>query len=143
MKIYIKNNQTDMVLTAEAKAFIIKAVKAVAKAENLAGDFEVSVYLCGEDEIRELNKKYRNKDKVTDVLSFSGEDDIILGDIVICAKRACEQAYEYGHSVNRELAFLTVHSMLHLLGYDHEEDTDRMLMEELQKTITDKVIKRI
>jgi probable rRNA maturation factor len=90
----------------------------------------VSVSFVSNEEIRSLNRDYRNVDRETDVLSFpmyEGDDDIdvysdsaVLGDIIISAEKAVAQAAEYGHSVERELAFLAVHSTLHLLGYDHE-----------------------
>lgn len=107
---------------------------------DLAG---VCVSFVDENEIRELNKKHRNVDRVTDVLSFPmleikpGDDlaefreeteEVFLGDIVICTKRAKEQAKEYGHSYNRELCFLALHGLLHLLGYDHMTEEDEKLM---------------
>ena len=103
------------------------------------GDWEVSVAIVGEDEIRELNKKYRGIDKVTDVLSFGMGEDNILGDIVICYERARVQAEEIGQTIERELAFLAVHSTLHLLGYDHEDKLGEEEMFGLQEDI----IKRI
>lgn len=109
---------------------------------------EVSVTLCDGEYIHSLNKKYRNVDKATDVLSFplyeDGElDDIdytdvaVLGDVVISIPRAHEQAKEIGNTFLEEIAFLTVHSVLHLLGYDHErsEEDDRVQCE-LQREIT-------
>ncbi|WP_019553233.1 rRNA maturation RNase YbeY [Propionispira raffinosivorans] len=100
---------------------------------------EVSVTLTDNVYIHELNMKYRNIDRPTDVLSFAlneGEEpDIVdgpsinmLGDIIVSVERATEQAAEYGHSIEREIAFLTVHGMLHLLGYDHMEEVDRAEM---------------
>ena len=99
--------------------------------EKFDGPAEISVSFVDNNRIHELNLEYRNKDSATDVLSFpmgeNGEYDIdedngckILGDIVISMERATEQAELYGHSLQREVAYLTVHSMLHLLGYDHE-----------------------
>lgn len=99
--------------------------------EHFDGPAEISVTFVDNNRIHELNKEYRDKDSATDVLSFplgeNGEYDIdedngckLLGDIVISMERAMEQAELYGHSLQREVAYLTVHSMLHLLGYDHE-----------------------
>ena len=99
--------------------------------EKFEGSAEISVIFVDNQRIRELNNQYRNKDSATDVLSFpmgvNGEYDLdedngckVLGDIVISMERAMEQAELYGHSLQREVAYLTVHSMLHLLGYDHE-----------------------
>ena len=94
--------------------------------ENYTKPCEVSLSLVGPEEIHALNKRFRDVDRVTDVLSFPQEDEgknengeVLLGDIVICLERAREQAESYGHSLRRELAFLCAHSMLHLLGYDH------------------------
>lgn len=99
--------------------------------EEFKGSAEISVTIVDDEAIHELNLKHRGMDKATDVLSFplgiDGEYDInndtgaqMLGDIVISIEHAIKQAELYGHSINREIAFLTVHSMLHLLGYDHE-----------------------
>ena len=120
------------------KTVIRRAILETLEYEKFPYDAEVSVTLCDNKYIRELNKNYRNKDKHTDVLSFpmydSGNFDIgecicgaVLGDIVISLERAKEQAKEIGNSFLREIAFLTIHSTLHLLGYDHErspEDDD-------------------
>lgn len=115
--------------------------KVINKAAQLYGldTAEVSVTLTNNDHIREINRNYRNKDAATDVISFAlneGEEPEIidgpeinmLGDIIISVERAMEQAEEYGHSLERELAFLTVHGMMHLLGYDHIEEEDRIEM---------------
>ena len=99
--------------------------------EEFDGSAEISVTFVDNEEIHKLNKQYRNIDRETDVLSFplgeNGEYDInhdtgakMLGDVVISLPKAVEQADMYGHSLQREIAFLTVHSVLHLLGYDHE-----------------------
>ena len=116
------------------KMVIRRAIIATLDYESLDVDAEVSVTLCDNTHIRKLNKKYRSKDKHTDVLSFpmydleAGDDfddscgaPIMLGDIVISLERCKEQAAELGNTFLKELAFLTVHSMLHLLGYDHEK----------------------
>ena len=116
------------------KTVIRRAVVATLEYEKFPYDAEVSVTLCDNCYIRKLNKQYRNKDKHTDVLSFpiydGGDFDMgecisgaVLGDIVISLERAREQAKEIGNSFLREVAFLTVHSTLHLLGYDHERST--------------------
>ena len=101
-------------------------------------DAELSVVLCDNTYIHELNKTYRNIDRPTDVLSFAlnegeeegydGPDTKLLGDIVISLDKTREQADEYGHSFERELAYLTVHGMLHILGYDHMTDEDKTEM---------------
>ncbi len=104
-----------------------------------------NVIITDEEEIRYLNKTYRSNDSVTDVISFALEDDKtfknptfrILGDIYICNKRALEQAKNYGHSYLRELSFLTIHGLLHLLGYDHMKPEDEKIMFSLQEEILD------
>jgi probable rRNA maturation factor len=114
---------------------IEKAVRGVLEAESQGGLIEVSVLVTDDVEIHELNRDYRGVDAPTDVLSFADEEDDLafvrppdmprsLGDLVISYDRVVAQAAEYGHSVERELAFLTVHGMLHLLGYDHELGAD-------------------
>ena len=105
---------------------------------------EVSVSVVDPAQIRELNRDFRNIDRVTDVLSFPIGDknpetgEIVLGDIVLCAEKVISQAAEFGHTRKRELAFLTCHSMLHLLGYDHINEEERLEMEDLQRKILEK-----
>ena len=102
-----------------------------------------TIIFVTKEEIHELNKQYRGVDRVTDVISFALEDvndvslsDIrVLGDIYICIDRMKEQALEYGHSETRELSFLTVHGLLHLLGYDHQTKEDEEVMFNLQRKI--------
>ena len=89
---------------------------------------EVELLLTGDDEIRELNKKYRNKDQPTDVLSFALEDDEMLGQIAISVERAKQQAEEIGQSLEEELKFLFVHGLMHLLGHDHQNPEEEKLM---------------
>lgn len=106
---------------------------------------EVSVSIVDGAQIKDLNRDFRNIDRVTDVLSFPIGDknpetgEIVLGDIVLCAEKVISQAKEFGHTRKRELAFLTCHSMLHLLGYDHIEEDDRLEMEKLQKIILERI----
>ena len=102
-----------------------------------------NIIIVDESTIHELNKTYRGKDSVTDVISFALEDDDtfiktdyrVLGDIYICLNKAKEQSVEYGHSFLRELAFLTIHGLLHLLGYDHMEKSEEEVMFKLQEVI--------
>ncbi len=105
---------------------------------------EVSVLVVSEKEIKRLNSEQREIDKVTDVLSFPQYNNLFeiamepypyYGDIVLCAKRAAEQAEEFGHSFLREVSYLTVHSMLHLLGYDHMEEDDKVEMRAMEKIV--------
>ncbi|APR60905.1 rRNA maturation RNase YbeY [Staphylococcus condimenti] len=117
------------------------------KEENIEDDAELSVTFVNKQEIQEINRDYRNKDKVTDVISFALEEDEpeiegldmprVLGDIIICADVAKEQSDEYGHSFERELGFLALHGFLHLLGYDHMNESDEKEMFGRQKLILD------
>ena len=133
LRIYFENDQDKYKVSYNLKMLLREAIETTLDFEDFNAVCEVSVTFTDNEGIRELNKKYREMDKPTDVLSlplfdFEGDceeppiDEIIsnLGDIVISLERAKEQAEEYGHSFAREVAFLTVHSMLHLLGYDHE-----------------------
>lgn len=106
--------------------------------EQIASDAELSVTFVDKTEVQEINKMYRDKDKVTDVISFALEEDEpeiigldmprVLGDIIICTDVAQEQADSYGHSFERELGFLALHGFLHLLGYDHIDEQDEKEM---------------
>ena len=127
----ISNDQTVEKLPRGLRMLIRRCCNAVLVNEQFKGSAEISVTIVDDEKIHELNKKYRNVDRSTDVLSFplgaEGQYDInndtgaqMLGDIVISIEHAKKQAELYGHSFDREIAFLTVHSMLHLLGYDHE-----------------------
>ncbi len=142
------DNRTDEPLTAELEDAIYRAAAESLKYEEFDEDCEISVSIVDHEEIREINRQFRNIDRATDVLSFpmltfaEGEkaevnenDEIVLGDIIISLERAKEQAEGYGHSLKRELAFLTAHSMLHLLGYDHMEPEEEEEMFRRQKEI--------
>jgi probable rRNA maturation factor len=102
---------------------------------------EICLSFCTESEIKDLNHNFRNKDSVTDVLSFNFQDlqntgEIQpLGDVIICTARAQEQAWEMGYTLRRELIFLFAHGVLHLLGYDHETEKDAEKMFKLQKQV--------
>lgn len=149
VKVYVRNNQKDVKVPTGIRLLIRKCCQAVLKSEGFDKDAEVSVSFVSNADIRALNKMYRNKDRVTDVLSFPLSDDgkydinnetgmCLLGDVVISLQTAMSQAELYGHSLEREVGFLTVHSMLHLLGYDHEKSPlDETIMKEKQEFILD------
>lgn len=122
---------------------IKKAIEVVLAEEGCNGDFEVSVSFVTNEEIRVLNNEYRNVDSETDVLSFPMDDEfdgiIILGDIVLSTQRIIEQANDFGHSLEREMVYLTVHSMLHLLGYDHMKSIEKEEMRTKEKEIMKKL----
>lgn len=151
LKIYFENNQEKENVTYKLKMLIRQAVNATLEYENVEDDCEVSITFCDDEKIRELNKKFRNIDKATDVLSFPlfdedgldgfvPEMECMLGDIVISLERARAQAEEFGHSYEREAAFLAVHSVLHLLGYDHETgEEDELDMRRRQSDVMKKI----
>ena len=135
VKVIIANNQKAVKIPSGIRMLIRRCCNAVLVNEKFDSDAEISVTIVDDEEIHKLNLQYRNMDKSTDVLSFPlGADGVydinndtgamLLGDIVISIEHAVSQAKLYGHSLNREIAFLTVHSMLHLLGYDHVDDPE-------------------
>ncbi len=126
-KVILTNRQTVFPVSEQMQDLIRYAIRTTLQVETFHAGAEVSVTLVDNDTIHQMNREYRNVDRATDVLSFPIFDEeetpkgrIVLGDIVLSLEKAAEQAAEYGHSFTREIAFLTVHSMLHLLGYDHE-----------------------
>lgn len=153
LKIYFENNQQKHSIHYKLKMLIRHTILETLDYEGMENDAEVSVTFVDDEGIRELNKRFRNMDKPTDVLSFplldyEGEseepffDELChnLGDIVISLERAMAQANEFGHSFEREVAFLTAHSMLHLLGYDHElSDEDDADMRKRQNDIMERL----
>lgn len=133
MEIVFDDRQDFYKLDQSLMEKIEKVILEVLKYEGYDDDYEVSLSFVSNEEIKNINRDYRNIDKATDVLSFplyDGEEVdinfgiISLGDIVISIERASEQAKEYGHSLEREVCFLVCHSMFHLLGYDHMEDEE-------------------
>ncbi len=148
-KVLITNNQKDVKIPVGMRLLIRRSCNAVLDNEKFTDDAEVSVTFVNNDEIRRLNNEYRSIDRVTDVLSFPlGENGVydfnnetgayMLGDIVISIQTALKQAKLYGHSLEREIGFLTVHSMLHLLGYDHEQGgVEARNMRETEEQILD------
>lgn len=150
----LENEQDKEELTPEIEKAIMDVCNAVLESEECDFDAQISVTLTDNDAIREINREQRNIDRATDVLSFPmldfDEDGnagdvyemdrgfVVLGDIVISMERAREQSEEYGHSFIREVAFLTAHSMLHLLGYDHIDDAEgeRIMCEKQERVLT-------
>ena len=147
VKVMVKNNQKAVKVPVGIRLLIRRCCQAVLVMEKFPHDAEVSVSFVSNAEIRNLNKIYRQKDRVTDVLSFplgvNGKYDIsketgyaLLGDVVISLETAMRQAEVYGHSLEREIGFLTVHSMLHLLGYYHENSPlEERQMREKEETV--------
>ena len=147
IKVIITNDQKEIKIPTGVRMLIRRCCNAVLVNENFEGSAEISVRFVDDEIIHELNREYRHVDISTDVLSFPlGENGVydinhdtgakILGDIVISMQHAVMQADLYGHSLQREIAFLTVHSMLHLLGYDHEaEGLERVRMREKEEAV--------
>ena len=163
MTLYLEK-ETKEELALDYESIAKDVVEAVLAYYRCPYEASVSVYLVEEKTIQNANRKNRGIDKVTDVLSFPNipfgkeadfsileeteshyacfdpdTEELILGEIMICQKRMEEQAKEFGHSVLREYAFLLTHSMLHLLGYDHMEETQRLRMEETQRQILERL----
>ena len=156
-RIILENEQNAVKISEEIENTIKKVIDASLEYENCDFEAEVSVTIVDNEAIREINNETRNIDAPTDVLSFPmlyfdedgniidsdfdmDGDVLVLGDIVISAERAKSQAEEFGHSFLREIAFLTVHSMLHLLGYDHVDDPEgERIMFTKQEEILDKL----
>lgn len=141
VELIIENEQNKEEFTTEISSLIQTVCEKVMESEECDFDAQISLTLTDNENIRQINNEHRGIDRPTDVLSFPmlefdengdiienefeyDEDMIMLGDIVISMERAREQSIEFGHSFTRELAFLTAHSMLHLLGYDHVDDEE-------------------
>lgn len=153
MQVEINTQPEKLLLPSRTEEILRTVLQKTADLLELDEEAEVSVLVVDNDTIRELNRDYRHKDSATDVLSFPLEEEMedngeptviggpserILGDIVISIDKTVEQAEEYGHSIERELAFLAVHGLLHLLGYDHEKDAQaKKIMRSEEKRILD------
>lgn len=151
--IIIENEQDRISISENINELIERTIDLCMKAEKLEKAYEVSVLIVDDEEIRKINREHRDIDKATDVLSFpmaefeNGElisdegdydpesEELMLGDIIISAETAKRQAHEYGHSFEREIAFLTAHSCFHLLGYDHMEEEEEKIMLGKQENI--------
>ena len=152
--IYIENETGTVFDIPDAQEAIRNAINCVFEDKGLPEELDVNVLITDEEGIREINNDNRGIDSATDVLSFPyyeydepgvfdgeiyADQENILGDVIICAERVIAQAEEYGHSQLRELSFLTVHSMLHLIGYDHMEEDDGEVMRSQERRIMEKL----
>lgn len=147
IRVVIDNKQKEIKIPTGLRMLVRRCCNAVLRMEQFNDPAEISVTFVNNGQIQELNKQYRSKDMSTDVLSFPmGENGVydenhttgakILGDIVISMEKAVEQAERYGHSLEREVGYLTAHSMLHLLGYDHENGgIERVHMREKEEQV--------
>ena len=140
MEILINNEQQEVSLDNNINSLLEKVVIECLNIEGIGTDYEVSITFVDDKEIQMLNNQYRSVDKHTDVLSFPiyEEDENVpytplLGDIVISLETAKRQSEEFGHTIEREVAYLTAHSMFHLLGYDHLEEGDKNEMRQKEK----------
>lgn len=160
--IFIDNRQNKIEVTKELEKTIENVIEYTLKEEKVDVPCEISIILIDDEEIRDINRENRNIDRVTDVLSFpmlnypkgkvfkeaycnydfepSDLDDgnLVLGDIALSLEKAKEQSLEFGHSFLRESAYLTVHSVLHLLGYDHMEEDEKDIMRKREEEILNK-----
>ncbi len=157
MTLYAEN-ETEILLPLDVDGTAREVAEAVLKEEGCPYETSVNLLLTDNEGIREYNRKYREIDRETDVLSFPNLDfaepgnfdraqknradyfdpdtgELLLGDIILSLEKVQEQAQSYGHGIKREFAFLVAHSMLHLCGYDHMEDGERIVMEEKQEGI--------
>lgn len=150
IKVVITNKQKAVKIPTGIRMLVRRCCNAVLKLENFEGPAEISVTFTDNAGIRELNRQYRDKDIETDVLSFPmGENGVwdvdmetgakILGDIVISMEKARDQAERFGHSFQREVGYLTAHSMLHLLGYDHIDNLEKVRMREKEELIMEQL----
>ena len=147
MIVALDNDQEKIEISAELEGLLNKAMNLVARLENLSENTEVDITIVTDEEIHVLNRDYRGVDRATDVLSFAldeGDDEPeilgdeaehLLGDIIISAEKANEQAEEFGHGLNREIVYLAVHGMLHLLGYDHLVEDEKIVMRKREEEI--------
>jgi probable rRNA maturation factor len=157
--IFIDNRQNKIVVTNELETAIKDVIEYTLKEEKLLIDNEVSVILIDNEEIKEINLKYRGIDQITDVLSFPmldytknkvfkdvyinykfdqsdlNDERLVIGDVALSLEKASQQSEEFGHSFIRECAYLTVHSILHLLGYDHMEEVEKNIMRKREEEI--------
>lgn len=139
MEIVINNLQEKMTVTLQMEQTVMSVLKKTAEVYDIDAATEVSVIMVDDEYIHKLNYQYRAKDTPTDVLSFAlnegeepdiinGPEENLLGDIVISLETASRQAEDFGHNLERELAYLSMHGMLHLLGYDHVNEQERAEM---------------
>ncbi len=150
IRVIITNKQKEIKIPTGLRMLVRRCCNAVLRMEDFKGSAEISVTFVNNAQIKDYNKQYRDKDMVTDVLSFGmGENGVydidpdtgaqILGDVVISMEKAQEQALRFDHSLQREVGYLTAHSVLHLLGYDHEDNLERVHMREKEEYIMDQL----
>ncbi len=150
IRVIITNKQKKIKIPTGMRMLIRRCCNAVLQMEKFDGSAEISVTFVDNDEIHKFNQQYRGVDAPTDVLSFPlGENGVydtdpatgakMLGDVVISMEKAVEQAQRFGHSLQREVGYLTAHSVLHLLGYDHETNMERVHMREKEEYVMEQL----
>ena len=150
IKVIITNKQKTVKIPTGIRMLVRRCCNAVLQLEGFQGPAEISVTFTDNAGIRELNRQYRDKDIDTDVLSFPmGENGVydvdmetgakILGDVVISMEKARDQAERFGHSFQREVGYLTAHSVLHLLGYDHIDNLEKVRMREKEELVMEQL----
>ena len=150
IRVVITNKQKTVKIPTGIRMLVRRCCNAVLQMEKFEGPAEVSVTFTDNKGIKELNSQYRNKDIETDVLSVPmGENGVydtdmetgakILGDVVISMEKARDQAELFGHSLQREVGYLTAHSVLHLLGYDHMENLEKVRMREKEELVMEQL----
>lgn len=161
--LYTENRQEKLEVTEEFISKISKVCDFALSEEGMKIPYQISLLFVNDEEIRDINLEIRNIDRATDVLSFpmldyeegkvykdiyenfefdetfKDGDELVLGDMVLSLERALEQSKEYGHSYEREVCYLVVHSILHLLGYDHMEDEEKIIMRKREEEILNKL----
>lgn len=144
MPVLVSNLQEEVAVDDDLISFLSEVIQEVLRKEGCSDEAEVSLVFVDDSYIHGLNYQYCGVDRPTDVLSFAMqegepipnvEEELILGDVVISLQAAERQAREYGHSFYREVAYLAVHGLLHLLGYDHQEDEERRLMRQKEEEV--------
>ncbi|MFT4451680.1 rRNA maturation RNase YbeY [Parvimonas sp. G1425] len=141
MNVLFDDRQDAFIVTDNLKEKIIECIETALKVENkMIDNIEVSVSFVTNEEIKSINSEFRNIDRETDVLSFPMEFEFseegmpfILGDIIISTEKSIEQAQEFGHSIEREILYLVCHSVFHLLGYDHIDESEKIIMRNKEK----------
>ncbi len=145
MPVLVNNLQEKVPVDEQLVDLVVKVAGAVLSLACAPGDAEVSLVFVDDEYIHRLNREYRGVDRPTDVLSFAlqegepmpdaGEEETLLGDVVISLETARRQSEEYGHSFEREVAFLVAHGVLHLLGYDHQTEEEGRTMREKEEAV--------
>lgn len=135
MKIAINNLQDEVEEIERIQEIINKVLRIGQQELEVDEKVEISIALVDDAYIQQLNAEFRDREESTDVLSFPQDENQLLGDVIISLETAAEQAREYGHELAREVGFLTIHGLLHLLGYNHKQEAEREVMRQKEEEI--------